>query len=162
MRDSSAMEWPSMTLPSTGNFPPGTTLTTSPLCTRSTSSCSSLQQTDGKHYQHRKFRLKPAERQYLRIELSLPRVTTVASVACRDISLDRASDVLLYIECRHAVISNGDLNSYWHFKLLQTLAICSSQRPKEIKTKSIGGVSKKVMGFTVAVSAMATMRTITE
>lgn len=36
--------------------------------------------------------------QYLRTVLSLPRVTTVASVACRDISLDNASDVLLWIE----------------------------------------------------------------
>lgn len=38
------------------------------------------------------------ESKYLRIDLSLLRVTTVASVACKDISLDRASDVLLWME----------------------------------------------------------------
>lgn len=38
------------------------------------------------------------EEKHLRIDRSLLRVTTVASVACRDISLDRASDVLLCIE----------------------------------------------------------------
>lgn len=36
--------------------------------------------------------------EYLRTDLSLLRVTTVASVACRDISLDKASDVLLWME----------------------------------------------------------------
>lgn len=36
--------------------------------------------------------------EYLRIDWSLLRVTTVASVACRDISLDRASDVLLCVK----------------------------------------------------------------
>lgn len=52
MRDSSAMECPSMTLPSTGNFPPGTTLTTSPLCTSSTSICSSLDRNGTSHKRH--------------------------------------------------------------------------------------------------------------
>lgn len=53
--------------------------------------------------------------------------------------------------------------SYISTKILrQTLAICSSQRPKEMKTKSIGGVSKKVMGLTFAFSTMATIRTISE
>ena len=37
-------------------------------------------------------------KEHLRMDLSLPRVTTVASVACRDISLDKASDVLLWME----------------------------------------------------------------
>lgn len=37
-------------------------------------------------------------RKYLRIDWSLPRVTTVASVAWRDINLDKASDVLLCVE----------------------------------------------------------------
>lgn len=32
---------------------------------------------------------------HLTIKLSLPKVTTVASVACRDMSLARASEVLL-------------------------------------------------------------------
>lgn len=45
MRDSSAIELPSMTFPSTGNFPPGTTFTISPLWTSSTATCSSLQKT---------------------------------------------------------------------------------------------------------------------
>lgn len=36
-----------------------------------------------------------SKNKYLRMELSLLRVTTVASVACRDINLDKASDVLL-------------------------------------------------------------------
>lgn len=35
-------------------------------------------------------------KEYLRIDISLPSVTTVASVACKDISLDKASDVLLW------------------------------------------------------------------
>lgn len=43
MRDSSTMECPSMTRPSTGNLPPGTTLTMSPRWTSSTSTCSSLE-----------------------------------------------------------------------------------------------------------------------
>lgn len=36
--------------------------------------------------------------EYLMMQLSLLRVTTVASVACKDISLDKASDVLLWME----------------------------------------------------------------
>lgn len=42
IKDSSAMELPSITLPSTGNFPPGETFTTSPCWTSSTTTCSSL------------------------------------------------------------------------------------------------------------------------
>lgn len=38
---------------------------------------------------------------HLIIDMSLPRVTTVASVACRDMSLDNASDVLLWMEDRN-------------------------------------------------------------
>lgn len=38
------------------------------------------------------------ENKYLRIDWSLLRVTTVASVACRDINLDKASDVLLCVD----------------------------------------------------------------
>lgn len=44
--------------------------------------------------------------EYLRTDLSLPRVTTVASVACRDISLDKASDVLLWMENTEKQILN--------------------------------------------------------
>lgn len=39
---------------------------------------------------------KCESKDYLRILLLLPRVTTVASVACKDISLDKASEVLLW------------------------------------------------------------------
>lgn len=49
MRDSSAMELPSITFPSTGNFPPGTTFTMSPLWTSSTDTCSSLTHTAQTH-----------------------------------------------------------------------------------------------------------------
>lgn len=43
-----------------------------------------------------------------------------------------------------------------------TFATCSSHRPKEMNTNSIGGVSKKVTGFTFAFSAIATRRTTSE
>lgn len=43
IRDSSTIECPSITRPSTGNLPPGTTLTMSPRWTSSTSTCSSLE-----------------------------------------------------------------------------------------------------------------------
>ena len=47
------------------------------------------------------------ETSYLRMDKSLLRVTTVASVACRDMSLDKASDVLLWMkEVTHKTISD--------------------------------------------------------
>ena len=49
-------------------------------------------------------------------------LTSNASGGCNDKSLDNASDVLL-------------------------LAKCSNHRPSAIKTNSIGGVSKKVIGL---------------
>lgn len=52
MRDSSAIELPSMTFPSTGNFPPGTTFTMSPRWTSSTAICSSLQKTQVEQTHH--------------------------------------------------------------------------------------------------------------
>lgn len=39
-----------------------------------------------------------------------------------------------------------------------TFATCSSHRPRAINTNSIGGVSKKVIGFTLALSYIATRR----
>lgn len=42
--------------------------------------------------------------EYLRTELSLPRVTTLASVACKDISLDKASEVLLWKEAPDIIL----------------------------------------------------------
>lgn len=43
-------------------------------------------------------KMSTENKEYLRRDLSLLRVTTVASVACKDISLDKASDVLLWME----------------------------------------------------------------
>lgn len=54
------------------------------------------------------------ENNYLRIDWSVPRVTTVASVACRDMSLDRASDVLLWMEKEER--ENNFQFYYKHFK----------------------------------------------
>ena len=44
----------------------------------------------------------------------------------------------------------------------QTLATCSSQRPSEMNTRSMGGVSKKVMGEYGSCIAIAATTTDTE
>ena len=61
--------------------------------------------------------------------------TNKASEGCNDKSLARASDVFPF-------------------------ATCSIQRPSEINTSSMGGVSKKVIGLCLLCSAMATATTI--
>ena len=112
--DSSHIDFPSTTLPSTGIFSPGTTFRRSPRCTNLTSMA--------------------------RSKITFPSLSVssnVASVACSDISLARASDVF-------------------------PLAMYSSHRPREMNTSNIGGVSKKVRGDNVSCIAMATMTTPTE
>lgn len=54
------------------------------------------------------------------------------------------------------------MNSLCNWKSLFTFAICSSHLPSEMKTNSMGGVSKKVTGFTFARSSMATRRITNE
>lgn len=49
--------------------------------------------------------------EYLIRDLSLPSVTTVASVAWRDINLDKASDVLLWVEEEHFTLTNRLISS---------------------------------------------------
>ena len=72
MRLSSQRDSPDTTRPSTGTLAPGTTLRTSPRCSRSTSSRRSLDTAP----------------------VFLSSVTRMASVAFRDMSLDSASEVL--------------------------------------------------------------------
>ena len=43
-----------------------------------------------------------------------------------------------------------------------TLATCSSQRPSEMKTRSMGGVSKKVIGEYGSAITIAAITTATE
>ena len=43
-----------------------------------------------------------------------------------------------------------------------TLATCSSQRPREMNTRSMGGVSKKVIGEYGSLIAIAAITTATE
>lgn len=65
IRDSSTIECPSITRPSTGNLPPGITLTMSPRWTSSTSTCSSLEQcfqwetVNWRYTQQKEFSLQP-------------------------------------------------------------------------------------------------------
>ena len=61
-------------------------------------------------------------------------LTKIASEGCNDKSLARASEVFPF-------------------------ATCSIQRPREMNTNNMGGVSKKVMGLWLLCSAMATATT---
>ena len=71
------------------------------------------------------------------MEPSSSKVTTRASVAFKDMSFESASDVLAF-------------------------AMCSSQRPSEMKTKSMGGVSKKVIGDVSSAKIIDAITTATE
>lgn len=96
MSDSSAVELPTRTFPSTGNFPPGATRTTSPFWTSWTITCSSLTHTHGESPQHSMLEECGRSLAHLVMLRSGPSVTKVASVACRDINLARASEVFLW------------------------------------------------------------------
>ena len=74
-------------------------------------------------------------------------MTTVASVAFSESNFPRASLVLAWA---------GLPPPSW---LPPTLATCSSHRPSEMNTISMGGVSKNVMGLVVSCMAIEAITT---
>ena len=84
-------------------------------------------------------------------------VTNRASVACKDINFESASDVFALAMC-----SSLQILFRVHFccKLMDSFK--AYQRPREMKTKSMGGVSKKVIGLVSSCMAMEAITTATE